>query len=116
LHAFAALFERFQDCVCDLAWAILRDEAEDAVQDTFLRLFERIDRYQGASPFQIWLVAVTVNVCRDRFRRRKVRRALPLEWLGPVAGRGEDPVEVVQRQEQRSSLVVHLSRPGSFLL
>jgi RNA polymerase sigma-70 factor (ECF subfamily) len=106
LHAFAALFERFQDRLYDLAWAILRDdsEAEDAVQDTFLRLFERIDRYRGASSFETWLVAVTVNVCRDRLRRRKVRRAVSLEWLGPVAGSSKNPAEAVQQQEHRSSL------------
>jgi RNA polymerase sigma-70 factor (ECF subfamily) len=111
LHAFAALFERFQDRLYDLAWAILRDEAEaeDAVQDTFLRVFERIDRYRGESSFETWLVAVTINVCRDRLRRRKVRQALSLDWLRPgwltrVPGRGEDPAEAVQRQEHHRSL------------
>ena len=106
LHAFAALFERFQDRLYDLAWAILRDEAEaeDAVQDTFLRLFERIDRYRCTSSFETWLVAVAVNICRDRLRRRKLRRVLSLEWLGPVAGRSKDPAEAVQQQEHRRSL------------
>jgi RNA polymerase sigma-70 factor (ECF subfamily) len=106
LHAFAALFERFQNRLYDLAWAVLRDEAEaeDAVQDTFLRVFERVDRYRGVSSFETWLVAVAVNVCRDRIRRRKVRRALSLEWLGPTAGRSKDPAEAVQQQEHRRSL------------
>jgi RNA polymerase sigma-70 factor (ECF subfamily) len=111
LCAFTTLFERFQDRLYDLAWAILRDEAEaeDAVQDTFLRVFERIDRYRGASSFETWLVAVAVNVCRDRLRRRKVRHALSLDWLGPgwlarILGHGEDPAEAVQRQEHRRSL------------
>ena len=109
-YAFATLFERFQDRLYDLSWAILRDEteAEDAVQDTFLRLFERIDRYRGASSFETWLVAVAVNICRDRLRRRKVRRALLFDWLAPgwlprILGRGEDPAaEALQREERRS--------------
>ncbi len=111
LRAFAALFERFQDRLYDLAWAILRDEAEaeDAVQDTFLRVFEHIDRYRGTSSFETWLVAVAVNVCRDRLRRRKVRQVLSLDWMGPgwlvrVLGRGEDPAEAMQQQEHRRSL------------
>jgi RNA polymerase sigma-70 factor (ECF subfamily) len=110
-YAFAALFERFQDRLYDLAWAILRDgaEAEDAVQDTFLRVFERIDRYRGASSFETWLVAVAVNVCRDRLRRRQVRRALSLDWLSPgwlprILGRGEDPAAAALQREQRRSL------------
>ena len=110
-YAFSTLFERFQDRLYDLTCAILRDdaEAEDAVQDTFLRVFERIDRYQGASSFETWLVAVAINVCRDRLRRRKVRRALSLEWLAPgwfarILGRGEDPAEAVLQREERRSL------------
>ena len=119
LHAFAALFERFQDRLYDLAWAILRDEAEaeDAVQDTFLRVFERIDRYRGESSFETWLVAVAINACRDRLRRRKVRQALSLDWLGPrwlarALGRGENPAEAVQRQEHRRSLWDTVDRLG----
>jgi RNA polymerase sigma-70 factor (ECF subfamily) len=117
LCAFTTLFERFQDRLYDLAWAILRDgtEAEDAVQDTFLRVFEHIDRYRGESSFETWLVAVAVNVCRDRLRRRKVRRALSLEglvhgpgcvgrWLARTLGHGEDPSAAMQRREQHHSL------------
>ena len=110
-YAFATLFDRFQDRLYDLTWTILRDEAEaeDAVQDTFLRVFERIDRYRGASSFETWLVAVAVNVCRDRLRRRKVRRALSLEWLAPgwfarILGRGGDPAEAALQREERRSL------------
>jgi RNA polymerase sigma-70 factor (ECF subfamily) len=117
LCAFTALFERFQDRIYDLAWAILRDdaEAEDAVQDTFLRVFERIDRYRSESSFETWLVAVAVNVCRDRLRRRKVRRALSLEslahgpggvgrWLARPVGRDEDPSAAMQHREQHHGL------------
>jgi RNA polymerase sigma-70 factor (ECF subfamily) len=118
-RAFAALFERFQDRLYDLAWAILQDqaEAEDAVQDTFLRVFERIGRYRGESSFETWLVAVAVNVCRDRLRRRKVRQALSLErlrpkWLARALGHGEDPAEAVQQQEHRRSLWDTVDRLG----
>jgi RNA polymerase sigma-70 factor (ECF subfamily) len=117
LCAFTILFQRFQDRLYDLAWAILRDEAEaeDAVQDTFLRVFECIGRYRGDSSFETWLVAVAVNVCRDRLRRRKVRRALSLEglahnpggasrWLARTLGHGDDPTVEIQRQERRHGL------------
>ena len=121
LCAFTALFERFQDRLYDLACAILHDgaEAEDAVQDTFLRVFQHIDRFQGDSSFETWLVAVAVNVCRDRLRRRKRRRALSLDrlapgrvprWLARAFDGGEDLAAVVQRQEQRSGLWAMVDR------
>jgi len=115
LCAFTTLFERFQDRLYDLACAILHDgaEAEDAVQDTLLRVFQHIDRYRGDSSFETGLVAVAVNVCRDRLRRRRGRRTLPLDrlaqgrvprWLARAFGGGEDPAAAVQRRERRSGL------------
>lgn len=83
LAAFSELFQLHETQVYHLAWTILRNEqdARDAVQDTFLRVFERIKRYEGRSSFSTWLTSVVVNICRDRLRRRKVRQALSLEWL-----------------------------------
>lgn len=109
--AFATLFARFQDRVYDLACVILRDEAEaeDAVQDAFLRIFEHIADYRGESSFETWLVAITVNGCRDRLRRRKVRQALSLErlaprWLSRILGLNDDPAMTFELREQRRSL------------
>lgn len=111
LAAFAALFTRFENRIYDLACAILHDEveAEDALQDIFLRVFERITDYRAASSFETWLVAVSVNHCRDRLRRRKVRRALSLEqltprWLARALGFGQGPETVLEWHERRASL------------
>lgn len=111
LRAFASLFARYQDRVYDLACVILRDEteAEDVVQDTFLRVFERIADYRGDSSFETWLIAVTVNVCRDRLRRQKVRRTFSLEqlaprWLSRFLGFDDDPAATFERREQRRAL------------
>jgi RNA polymerase sigma-70 factor, ECF subfamily len=110
LHAFARLFDHFQDRVYDLAFAILQDhaDAEDVLQDTFLRVFEKIDSFRGGSRFETWLVAIAVNACRDRLRRRRLRRFIPLAQLSPrrlaqLLGFGRDPAAVVAgRQEQES--------------
>jgi len=77
LAAFTVLFRRYEARVYRLALAIVRDErdAEDAVQDAFLRAFERIKRFRGDASFDTWFTAVVVNVCRDRLRRRRVRQA-----------------------------------------
>ena len=117
LVAFDTLFARYQDRIYDLACAILQDEAEaeDAVQDTFLRVFQRITGYRGESSFETWLIALTVNCCRDRLRRRKVRQALSLErlaprWLARALGLGHDPATTFERQERRRSLWAMVDR------
>ena len=83
LEAFAALFRHNRQYVYDLACVILRDNvaAHDAVQDTFLRVMEKIDTFAGEAAFETWLTAVAVNTCRTHLRRQKVRRFLSLEAL-----------------------------------
>ncbi len=110
LEAFAALFRRFRQYVYDLACVILRDSvaAQDAVQDTFLRVMEKIDSFAGDAAFETWLTAVAVNVCRSHLRRQKVRRFLSLESLHPAqmlhAGGGPNPALLVEERLHRQSL------------
>jgi RNA polymerase sigma-70 factor (ECF subfamily) len=111
LDAFTTLFSHYQNHVYDLACAILRDEAaaEDAVQDTFLAVFQNIAGFKGDSTFETWLTAVVVNQCRMRLRKRKIRRALSLEQLNPgrlfrSGGKWEDLSDVVYRRQQQQTL------------
>ena len=105
LAAFTELFCRYEARIYRLALTILRHErdAEDAVQDACLRVFERIKRYRGESSFETWLTAVVVNVCRDRLRRRRVRQALPLDWLRGQAVE-DDVAQAVAERLQRQTL------------
>lgn len=112
LAAFTVLFRRYEARVYRLALAIVRDErdAEDAVQDAFLRAFERIKRFRGDASFDTWFTAVVVNVCRDRLRRRRVRQALPLEWLRGKLRSSDDVVETVSRRLERQALSALVDR------
>ena len=81
--AFEQLCEASMGRVYRLAAAILRDEkdAEDAVQETLLRVFRQFHTYRREASYETWLTAITVNVCRDALRRQKLRRTISLEWL-----------------------------------
>src|SRR5438128_11381176 len=61
--------------VATLAWRILGDaeEVKEAVQETFLRLFRHLGRYDESRDFFGWLYRIAVNVCRD-FEKRRRRR------------------------------------------
>ena len=111
LHAFADLFDHYQDRLFDLAWSILREReaAKDAVQETFLRVFQKIEGFRAEAAFETWLIAILVNECRGRLRRQKVRRALSLESLRPerlsAPGQAEqNPAHIVGERMQRQSL------------
>jgi RNA polymerase sigma-70 factor (ECF subfamily) len=50
-----------------------RDDPEDLMQETFLRVFDRLDQYRGEVAFQHWVARITVHTCIDRLRKQRAR-------------------------------------------
>lgn len=93
------------------ALAILGDahEAEDAVQDAFLRYWERAPDFPDAARERAWLLTVTVNGCKSRLRAPWRRRTAPLLDTYPAAAAEErEVVEAVQALPPKDRAVVHL--------
>ncbi|MBV6396688.1 MAG: ECF RNA polymerase sigma factor SigW [Anaerolineales bacterium] len=71
--AFTQLVETYQKPVYNLCYRMLGEpeSAEDAAQETFLRAFQHLDRYDLKRPFATWLLSIAAHYCIDRLRRRK---------------------------------------------
>jgi RNA polymerase sigma-70 factor (ECF subfamily) len=83
--AFAALVERHRAELhlhCYRFMAATQD-AEDLVQETFLRAWAKRASFQGRSTFRAWLYGIATNACLDALRRR-ARRVTPPEVAGPA--------------------------------
>src|SRR5881227_2502375 len=74
-HAFENVMIATERRVATLAWRILGDaeEVKEALQETFLRVFRHLGRYDERYDFVGWLYRIAVNVCRDLEKRRRRR-------------------------------------------
>ena len=64
--------ERFHRPVYRFCWRLLRSsDAEDLVQDTFVRAFVHFERFDPARPVLPWLIAIARRLCLDLLRRRR---------------------------------------------
>jgi len=72
-EAFTRLVETYQTPVFNLCYRMLGEPeaAEDAAQETFLRAFQHLHRYDRKRPFPTWLLSIAAHYCIDRLRRRK---------------------------------------------
>ena len=106
-----ALVRRQENRLYRAALAILGSapEAEDAVQDAFLRWWERAPDFPDAARERAWLLKVTVNGCKSRLRSPWRRRTAPLLDTYPAADREErELLEAVQALPPRDRAVIHL--------
>ena len=74
-EAFGHLVEKYQGAVYNLCYRMLGDpdEAEDASQESFMRAFFSIKRYDNRRPFSTWLLSIAAHYCIDQLRRRRVK-------------------------------------------
>ncbi|MFD3261610.1 RNA polymerase sigma factor SigW [Paenibacillus lentus] len=80
-ESFADLVDLYKDKIFHLAYRMLsnRHEAEDIVQETFLRVYKNWERYDEKQKFSTWLYRIATNLCIDRLRKRKPNYYLDAE-------------------------------------
>ncbi len=110
-EAFTCLVEAYQKPVYNLCYRMLGEPeaAEDAAQETFLKAYQNLGRYDRERPFATWLLSIAAHYCIDRLRRRRfVSFSLdddtddaPLELPDRSA---PDPETETARREERDRL------------
>lgn len=106
VEAFSFLLETYQKPVYNLCYRMLGEpnEAEDASQETFLRAYKGIKRYDNQRPFSTWLLSIAAHYCIDQIRKRRFT-VLSLDELPhldpPDAGPGPETSFLKGEDQQR---------------
>src|SRR6516164_1919351 len=81
IGAFEELVNRYDRNVFRIAQHITqnREDAEDVLQDAFLKAYQNLEQFQGNSKFYTWLVRIAVNEALMRLRRRRNDRTVSLD-------------------------------------
>jgi RNA polymerase sigma-70 factor (ECF subfamily) len=97
MQAFAGLVDRYQQRVFWVARGMVGndEDARDAAQEAFVRVYKSLDRFDLRMKFYTWLYQIVVNLCIDHLRKQAKRRGVSLDALGDtVAGaKGKDELE-----------------------
>ncbi len=81
VDAFTALVNRYEGKIFRLARHITQnpEDAEDVLQETFLKAYEHLEDFQGNSKFYTWLVRIAVNQALMKLRKRKTDASVSLD-------------------------------------
>jgi RNA polymerase sigma-70 factor, ECF subfamily len=114
-QAFTRLVEQYQNPVFNLCYRMLGDpyEAEDASQETFLKAYRAIRRYDNSRPFATWLLSIASHHCIDVIRRRRMQLvsidSMPGETIPDQQVLPEAAVRLNEEQQQIQNLLGELS-------
>ena len=107
--AFGEIVRRYQRAVYRVAYALTRNaaDADDLAQETFVRAWGAIGRFETGMPLYPWLARIATNLAYSLFRTRKRRPETPIEPLieaGMQWGVDDDPAEHRARAERDERL------------
>jgi RNA polymerase sigma-70 factor (ECF subfamily) len=111
--AYEELVRAFQDLAFRAACLIGGpDEADDAVQEAFVKAYRALPRFRDGSPFRPWLLRIVANEARNRRRSQGRRTTLALRIIEdrPKDDAAPSPEEAVLAQERRAMLLEAVTR------
>ena len=85
IAAFEELVRRYDRKLLRIAHQVTNslEDAQDAVQETFLKAYQKLNQFQGTSKFSTWLIRIALNESLMKLRKRRHTQDLPLEYEDP---------------------------------
>jgi RNA polymerase sigma-70 factor (ECF subfamily) len=110
--AYEAIVRRYQDVAVRTAHLICPEtDADDAVQEAFIKAFDALPRFREGSPIRPWLLRIVANEARNRRRSAGRRHGLALRAADAMAPArtAPGPEQIVMAAEQRSELLAAIA-------
>ena len=110
-QAFTSLLEAYERPVFNLCYRMLGNaqDAEDAAQETFLRAYQSMRRYDNSRPFSTWLLSIAAHYCIDQIRKRRVQivsvEELPVPDLPDVSPGMESNLSRKEEQQRIKAVI-----------
>ena len=122
-NAFAVLVDRYKDLVYTLALRMMKhaEEAEEAAQDTFIKVYKSLNKFKGESKFSTWIYRVAYNTCLDRLKKNKRQQYTVeineyTEHQVKTLDNALDNIEAKEREQTIQDCLALLPSEDSFLL
>lgn len=114
-RAFGCLVDRYQDMAYTIAVRLLKDraEAEDIVQESFIKSYEVLHTFRGESKFSTWIYKIVYRKSLDRLKALKRKHAESYDDIheGEIRTEGEETAyQVLLRKERKQLLLDTISR------
>jgi len=113
IHAYEELVSRYQGVAHRVAWLVARraGEAEDAVQEAFVKAYIALPRFRRGAAFRPWLLRIVANEARNRARSARRREGLVLRVAAADPGdAAPSPEAAVLAAEEAAALALALGR------
>lgn len=71
-ESFVLLVEKYKNAVFTVCYSLLKDyhDANDAAQETFIKAYKNVKRFNFDSSFQTYITRIAINTCKDEFRKK----------------------------------------------
>lgn len=122
-NVFSVLVDRYKEMIFTLALKMIknREEAEEVSQDTFVKVYNSLNKFKGDSKFSTWIYKITYNTCLDRLKKNKKEDSTISidefsDYLVKTMDNALSALEEKERRQTIQNCLNLLSREENFLL
>lgn len=122
-NVFGVLVDRYKEMIFTLALKMIknREEAEEISQDTFIKIYNSLNKFKGDSKFSTWIYKIAYNTCLDRLKKnKKEENTISIDefsdYLVKTLDNALSALEDKERKQTIQNCLNLLSREESFLL